>query len=476
MVKHGVYVYEGATAISTPIETSASVQCVVGVAPIYQLDDPASVENVPILATSVTEAMEKLGYCDDLAAFTLCQPMYVLSNMYNVAPIVLINVATMAKCAATNKTVTISAPCNAHVETGEKIAKVGLSVKQDATTLAVDTDYVVSYANDGSLVIDFVLGSAFDPAKGATITGKLFDASKVTAADIIGSVSGGKATGLELIKSVYPMFGIIPSILTAPGFSQNSAVGIALSAKAASINGVFKGIAIVDVDTAEARAYTDVKNVKETSGFTSEFCYPVWPSVKVGDHILAASAVASALMSYTDAQNGDIPVRSASNKLATISGVCLADGTNITLDQDQGNVVNSGGVSTFINMNGWRLWGSYTGAYPSTTDVKDMWINVRRMFNWQSNNFILNYISRVDDPLNKALIESIVDSENIRCGSFAPDVWAAASIQYIESDNSVSDLLAGKITFRQMIAPYVPAQEINCILSYDVDALRSALN
>jgi phage tail sheath protein FI len=201
----------------------------------------------------------------------------------------------------------------------------------------------------------------------------------------------------------------------------------------------------------------------------------LWPSVKIGDDIFAASAIVGALIAYTDANNEDVPSVSPSNERLAITGTCLADGTEVTLDQDQANTVNGYGVTTAINLNGWRLWGNYTGAYPSSTDAKDIWFAVRRMFNWQGNNFLLTYFDKVDDPMNFILIESIVDSENIRCGAYAPDKWAGAYIEYLESDNPITDILAGKMTFRQHIAPYTPAQEIDNILSYDTAMLQSAL-
>ena len=42
-------------------------------------------------------------------------------------------------------------------------------------------------------------------------------------------------------------------------------------------------------------------------------------------------------------------------------------------------------------------------------------------------------------------------------------------------DNPTTDILAGKMTFRQKIAPYTPAQEIDNTLSYDTELLASIL-
>ena len=121
------------------------------------------------------------------------------------------------------------------------------------------------------------------------------------------------------------------------------------------------------------------------------------------------------------------------------------------------------------------MWGNHTACYPGSSDAKDIWISVRRMFNWQGNTFILTYFDKVDDPMNYKLIENIVDSENIRCAAYAPEHWAGASIEYLEEDNPATDILAGRMTFRQHIAPYTPAETINNILNYDTGILQAAL-
>ena len=56
------------------------------------VEDPAAVVNVPILANSAAEAMAALGYVDDFENFTLCQTMYATNNLFQVSPVVYINV------------------------------------------------------------------------------------------------------------------------------------------------------------------------------------------------------------------------------------------------------------------------------------------------------------------------------------------------------------------------------------------------
>lgn len=476
MSKHGVFVLENATDLVVPVVADSAVQVVIGTAPVNMVD--GDVVNKPILANSASEAMAQLGYCDDFANYTLCQSMFATNNLFAVGPVVYINVLDPAthKTAVTETTIDVE-NMSATLPVFGMIRDSALTVKKDSTTLVKGTDYTLEYDNKGYLVINLIAGGGGAGATALKVAGNKLDPSAVSSSDIIGSVnpSTGAETGMEVIRQVYPTFGLVPSILLAPGWSKVSTIGIALSAKAANINGVFKAIALLDLPTSSAAVYTACKTTKESCGFTSEFCYPLWPCAKVGEYILALSAVVGALLAYTDANNDGVPSVSPSNKLAGITGICLEDGTDVVLDQDQASTVNLGGVATAINMNGWKLWGNYTGAYPASGDAKDIWLPVRRMFNWQGNTFILTYFDKVDDPMNSILIESIVDSENIRCASYAPDKWAGAYIEYLAEDNPTTDILAGKMTFRQHIAPYTPAQEINNILNYDTTTLANSL-
>ena len=168
------------------------------------------------------------------------------------------------------------------------------------------------------------------------VSGKVIDPSKVTKEDVIGAVdpSTGAETGAQVIRQVYPRLGIVPGLILAPGWSQIPEVGLALAAKAAKINGVYSAMALLDLDTSKAKKYTDTKNVKEESGYTSPFCYPLWPCDRVGEYILAKSAVAGAMIQYMASDNEDVPNQSPSNHLLGVGGQCLEDGTEVYLDQD----------------------------------------------------------------------------------------------------------------------------------------------
>lgn len=477
---HGIYVTENPTALSAPVETTAGIQVVIGTAPVNMLDDPAAAVNTPILANTYAEAVAGVGYSDDYESFTLCDAIAASFQVVGAGPLVLINVLDPAKHTAdveeteiqvNNKTATLA-------QTGMLLAQ--MVVKKDAETLAADTDYTATFDDAGNVVIALIDGGNGDGATTLKVSGKRIDPSKVTAADIVGSVSAstGVETGMEVIRQVYPKLGIVPGILIAPRYSKEATVAAALQAKCTEINGNFKAFCVVDIDSGEtgAKKYTDVKAKKEAAAVSSQYAAAVWLYGKVGDVVYAGSSLLAALMAYTDTQNADTPNVSPSNQSISISAACLEDGTEVYLDQMQANEVNGAGVVTWLNMNGWRAWGNNTAAYPATTDPKDRWIGVRRFMSYAANTFITSYFQHVDGVLNSRLIEAIVDSENMRGNAFVSrGVCAAYRTEYNEAENPITELLNGHVTIHQYISPFTPAEVIEDIIEYDANALSAAM-
>lgn len=478
--KHGIYAREQATSMSAPVLGTAGLQVVVGTAPVHLLADPEAAVNVPLLVNGHKEAVEAVGFSDDFAQYTLCEAIKANFSVVGNGPLVLINVLDPAKHTADLEETEIQVNAGVAVLEEKGVIAKSLTVKKGGTALEADKDYAVSFGEDGTVRIALIAGGAGDGATVLTVTGKQIDPSKVTAADIVGGVdtTTGKETGLEVVRQIYPRLSMTPGILIAPRFSADPTVAAALQAKTKEINGVFGCVCIVDVDSGKSGAtkYSDVKQQKEAQAVSDANAYAVWPFAKVGETVYSGSALAAALMAYTDAVNDDTPNVSPSNKPIAISGACLPDGTEVIIDQDQANVINSHGVATFLNMNGFRLWGNNTAAYPGTTDPKDRWIGVRRFLLWAANSFILTYFQRVDSPANKRLIEAIVDSENVRGNGFvARGICARYEIVFNEDENTTADLLNGKLTFHQYITPYTPAEDIEDIIEFDPNALSGAL-
>lgn len=478
---HGVRVQEQATSLVAPITGTAGLQVIIGTAPVNLAADPYKATNVPMIAYSFSEAVELLGYSDDFKNYTLCQSMDACFRVFNVAPIILINVLDPAKHKKANESATVKVESmQATVEVAGILADT-VEVSSGETTLEAGTDYIATFDDDGYLVISLMAGGKGAAATELTVKSSSIDPTKVEESDIIGgyNASTGAESGMELIRQIYPKFGMTPGLLLAPGWSHKPNVGVVLAAKCEEINGVFTCECILDIDcTADgATKYTDCNEWKNGNGYINKHSVVLWPQVKVGTKQYAYSAIFGALTAYTDASNDDVPNLSPSNKLIGLTGACLEDGSEVNLDQTQANLLNGQGIITVINMNGWRSWGNNTACYPANTDPKDRWFCCRRFFSWWGNSFILTYFQNVDDPANYRLVESIVDSENIRGNSYVSQgKCAGARIEFSEDENPVTDILNGKIQFHQYLAPYTPAEDILNVLEFDPDMLSAALN
>lgn len=478
--KHGVYASEQPTTMSAPVAGTAGLQVVIGTAPVNMLKDPASAVNAPKLVTTYAEAVAAMGYSPDFKNFTICESISASFQVMGVAPMVLINVLDPAKHKKALAETEVQINSGVAVLEVQGVLLDGLVVKAGDTALTAGEDFTTAWNSDGTLNIVVIPGGNAAKATALTVSGNQLDPSMVTDAEIVGSVdvNTGKETGMEVLRQVYPLLSMIPGLVIAPRFSKHPTVAAALQAKTKGLNGVFKCNCIVDIDSSATGAtkYADVKKTKEAQAVSDPNAYAVWLYGKIGDVIYSGSALAAALTAYTDVQNDDTPNVSPSNKTVNITAACLEDGTEVLLDQEQANIVNSYGVATWLNMNGFRLWGNNSAVYPGTTDPKDRWFSVRRFLNWAANTFILTYFSKVDSPANKRLIEAIVDSENVRGNGFvARGVCARYETVFNEDENTTADLLDGKLTFHQYITPFTPAEDIEDIIEFDPNALSGAL-
>lgn len=470
---HGVRIQENPASVPTPARNETGVPVIFGTAPVNLAAEPADAVNQLLLCNTFAEAKEALGYSEDYEKYTLCQAMDAFFKVFGVGPVVFCNVLDPANHKA-SYTETLEVIDGQARTAGEGILLEELKVSQEGMDLEKDLDYFAAFDKDGRLVLTILK----EGVSGVTVSGSRLDPSKVAAEDIVGSYDAvtGKETGIELVRMVYPKFGLAPSLLLAPGWSQNPVVGLALAGKCGDVNGMFKCECVVDLDAGQVKRYTDAGEMKAENGYTDAHMICLWPMVKCSGKVMAFSAIYAALAVYTDLNNDNVPSLSPSNRAVRVSAAVLADGTEVVLDVNQANELNSVGIVTALNMNGFRAWGNNTAACVGPVDKKDKWISFRRFFSWWGNSFIQTYMEKVDNPADYRLIESIVDSENVR-GNSLVSMGKCAGIRmvYNKEDNPIGDVVDGKIVFRQYLAPYTPAEDILNILEFDPSMIETAL-
>lgn len=477
--QHGIYIQEEATSLVPTIEVSAGLPVVVGTAPLYLINAPVAQlpTNKATLIYSYAEAVANFGYTDDWDNYTLCEYMDAAFSKNSISPVVFINVLDVTKhkqsVESTQKTVT-----DKEVILTDPIILSTLKVKKEdvGEYLKYGTDYTAAYNDDGNVVINILSLEVNDYIY---VEYDKVDPSMVDTDAIIGGVdiTTNKSEGLEVVADVYPLFNLVPGQIVVPKWSSDSEVAAVMDAKCENINGSFRCMALVDVDTSTVKKYSDVNNWKNQNNITSPNLIVYWPKISLGEKTYHMSVLASCVTLNTDASNGDIPFKSPSNESIVGDGLVLDDGTEVIFGQDVANYLNGVGVVTAINQNGWKLWGNNTAAYPGTTDPKDRWICCRRMMNWIGNTLQTTFFSKIDNPIRPRFVETIINSCNTWLnGLTAQQVILGGRVEFLETENPTTSLLDGQVTYHVYVGLCVPAEKIMYKLEFDVTYYSNLFN
>jgi len=476
--KHGVYVSEVPTSIIPPVRTTAGLPFVIGTAPINLANEPSV--NKPVLCYSYQEAVEAFGYSEDWDSYTLCEFIYSHFALFNVAPVVLVNVLDPAvhngSVSAEAHTFAADNPAITLTKKGVLLDSIVVKSEEGATTYELNSDYTVGFDEDGNAVITRLESGEIGEVSPIEVTYNYIDPTMVASDDVIGGVDTvtGNYEGLELLDKVFPMFGLVPGMVLAPGWSHDPEVAAVMTAKASNVNAHFKCIALTDVPVDTATKYTDVSQWKNLNNYTSPRQVVCWPKVKLGDSEYHLSTQLAGIMCRTDAENDDVPYISPSNKNLQANGA-IAGENEVMLGPEQAAYLNGQGVVTALNfVGGWKAWGNRTGAYPSVTDVKDTFIPIRRMFDWIGNTLVLTFWQKVDYPITKRLVDTIIDSANIWLNGLAARQFILGGrVEFLRDENPTTDLIDGIIRFHVYVTPPAPAREIDFIVEYDPQYLET---
>ena len=464
--KHGVYVSEVPTKVIPPVRVDCGLPVVIGTAPINMAKEDLA-PNTPKLIQNYEDAVKYFGYSDDFENYTLSEFIYSQFVLYGIGPVVLINVLDKEKHKKAGKVKDLVIE-NGKGKIDEKgILPESLVIKSQDKTFKLGEDYTIIFEKE---IVEVVgVSEAFKDAT-YTITYNVLDPSMITKADIIGGVdvNTGKRQGLELVEEVYPRFGLVPGLILAPGYSQNSDVAAIMKSKANSVGGLFRAMTLCDADADLLKdELTPFKNKNNVTDKSQILCYP---KLGLGDKAFNFSTHLAGVINRTDYDNGSIPYVSPSNKTLQIDKTLIKD-NEVILSLDDANYLNSQGVVTAHNFNnGWKTWGNRTAAYPGITDIKDSFIPTRRMFDWVGNTLILTFWQKIDNPMNKRLIETVVDSANLWLnGLTAQGVLLGARVEVLKDENPITDLMDGVIKFHVYMTPPSPAREIDFIQEIDVN-------
>lgn len=477
MLNHGINTYMSDTKMVGVKTASVGIPFFIGAWPCHAGKGFAG---KPQIIYSFAEAKELGGFSydwrntDGSPKWSLCQAMYSQFRLFGMAPAVVYNVFDPTKHKKDGDIGTVTVVNHTMKLASDVIANDKLVVKYNASALVKDKDYEIYYTETNCVIelLEYEGNTAYD-AETLEIECEIADFSQITKTDIEAAV--------EKIEECKTIFGIVPDLICAPGWSYEPSVAAVMAAKADSVNGLYHVKAVVDVDTRKttgARSYTEVNEWKSKNGYTDPNEIVLWPMVKVGDYIFDYSVYVCGKIAEVDAGNGGVPYESPSNKNISISGLCLNDGTEVTITLPQADVVSvNAGIVTAINNGGWVTWGNYTGCYPISSDVAEYFICCNRMFDFVRNTFVDTYWSYVDKPLSRIYIDAIINSFNSWLSGLTHNGYIyGGEVRYVPAANPTADLLMGKFRLDLSMASPVPMQQINLWAEYDVSYMEQALN
>lgn len=468
--RHGSRVTEAPTSLLVPIVATAALPVVFGTAPIHLAKTREHVNDI-VVAYSFGEAQAALGYSDEWNDYTLCEAMDAAFRQFNVAPVIFVNMLDPEVHNKLGNEEAVVVNKKATLEASGILLETLVVKNAEALTLNADEDYVASFNDKGKVTIAVLTDDITITASYTQLEPEL-----VTADHIIGgsNVNTGQLKGLELLNSVFPKTGMVPGLVLSPKFSKNPMVAAVMKAKASVINKYFRAVSLDDIDTKDANVYTKANEWKNQNNYTGTNEIVSWPLIGLGDKVYHLSTQLAFRIVKTTAENGDYPYESPSNKSLQMNKLLVETDNgyqSVELGPDQAELLNSQGIVTALNfIGGFKLWGNNTGAYPSNTDVKDIFIPVRITHNWIANSIILTTWSKVDGPIRPRLVDSILDSMNMWLnGLQSQEVILGGRVEFRREDNPKTDLISGKLRFRYFVAEPTPAQDIENIIEFDAN-------
>lgn len=474
--KHGVYKNEVATSLKIA-KSSAGVPVYLVTAPVHLATEPKIQE--PQICYKLSDVAKYFGFQAGNHDFTSNKVAEIFFQYELIAPIVLINTLdpSVHFTQVTDKNLTVTA--RKAIITDKNANINSLVVKNGANTLTLNTDYYATY-NAGTIEIELDEEYNDGIMPGSILaTYKIVDPSKVTTAEIIGSVDvDGKKTGMELINSVFRKYRLVPNVLAAPKYSATPSVAAILKTKANKVSTFFQSIALIDhpddVKFEDFPAWKKEKNINDPL----QFC--LYGYGTIGDYHYEPSILIGAQMMRVDMTHDGRPCESPSNKSLPIDGACIIIGGNkvaLNLEHEEANFLNDNGICTIYNSpNGWVSWGSETACYPDSEDSKDFILDWKRMMIHYGNNFILNEFSNVDKMVNPRFIQNALTKYNqLFNKEVAKEYILAGKIYWNADDNQVVDIVEGLQQF-QFIFTFSPkAKGIIANLELDLESLPELL-
>jgi hypothetical protein len=274
-------------------------------------------------------------------------------------------------------------------------------------------------------------------------------------AHVVGGVdeATGQYTGLHALLGSSSTLGVTPTILIAPGFTEEQTVLTDFIPIAERLRAII---------VADGPNTTDSAAIAARGLLGSARVFLVDPAVRVLNtasrqvEVQPASAHVAGLMAKTDAEHG-FWCSPSNRELNGIIGTARPIDFTLGDVNARANLLNSHDIATIIQKDGFRLWGSRT----CSSDPKWAFISVRRTADMISESLLRAHLWAVDRNITKNYLTDVAEGVNAylrdlksRGAILGGECWANTDL------NSQAALSQGQVTFDFKFTPPYPAEHI----------------
>lgn len=271
-------------------------------------------------------------------------------------------------------------------------------------------------------------------------------------AKVIGTMVGGRYTGMQALLAAQAQLGVKPRILGAPGL-DSQAVTDGLVSIAQKLRSFVYAAAIGD-DVSEATLYRDHFGARELM--------MLWPNWKrfdvnaVGIIEAPAAAYAMGLRARIDQEFGwhktlsNVPING-------VLGLSKDVYWDLQSPDTDAGLLNQAGVTTLIQSQGHRFWGSRT----CSTDPLFAFESATRTAQVLADTMAEGHFWAVDKPLHPSLVKDILEGINAKMRELKSAGYILdGKAWYDEEVNTSATLKNGKLTLDYDYTPVPPLEDL----------------
>ncbi|UOF16455.1 phage tail sheath protein [Lysobacter capsici] len=274
-----------------------------------------------------------------------------------------------------------------------------------------------------------------------------------TTTNVIGSATGATYTGLQALLVAQSQLNIKPRIIGCPGLdTQPVAAALAIVAKKLRAMAYISGAASADKESV----------VQYRDSFAARELMIIWPDFLGWDTTTSSTKPAFAVARALGLR-AKIDQEQGWHK--TLSNVAVDGVTGISRDvywdlQDSttdAGYLNAGDVTTLVNYNGFRFWGSRT----CSDDPLFAFESATRTAQVLMDTIADGLAWAIDKPMHPTLVRDIVESINAKFRELKANGYVIdASAWYDETINTKDTLAGGKLYIDYDYTPVPPLESL----------------